>query len=459
VGVRLQKGAGVDVLFETLLADARLNRFDPQYRSVAALCERWGAEVARDGARFRQELLEFKSPSKPCSYECKPGRYEPYTMADVHASAGRRKFKAVSMFAGGGGSCVGLCLAGGHVILSNDFVREAVRTYKANFPHATVDSRDIRDIARSKHSVFAFLAQVGVAPGDIDLIAASPPCCEYSTGKRTRVDSGELRRYSDTWQRNVGTLVFDLIEVVHHAMPRVVVIENIPTLQKRYPELFAVALDALRFASGPRKRSYFAQAKILSAADFGVAQDRRRLIFIAISRDVAETIGIRSDEDMWKVFPEPTHAPLSVRSAMAGLQQTDADVQPWRQSMQIHKVGRIARKLPHAPATVTRPCHIGMPKDRWFSLARCAWDRPAVTLTVSGQGPGGLSGALHPEENRKFSLPELKRLTGLPEDFQLTGTLAQASERIGRMVPPPLMHAIADAIYERVLRPYLKLTK
>lgn len=225
-------------------------------------------------------------------------------------------------------------------------------------------------------------------------------------------------------------------------------------MKNRFPELFATALDALRYTSGPRRRVYYAQAVVLSAADFGTPQDRRRLFFIAVRIDVAEAIGIRRDEDVLRVFPGPTHAPISVRSALAGLQQTEGDLRPWLRSMQIHRVGRVARRLPRAPKKVTRPGHVGMRKDSWFSLARCAWDRPAPTLTVTGQGPGGLSGALHPEEDRKFSMPELKRLTGLPDDFALTGTLAQAAERIGRMVPPPLMQAIANAIFERVLLPY-----
>jgi DNA (cytosine-5)-methyltransferase 1 len=73
---------------------------------------------------------------------------------------------------------------------------------------------------------------------------------------------------------------------------------------------------------------------------------------------------------------------------------------------------------------------------------------------VLGQLPNGLSGAIHPEHDRKFTLPELMRLTGLPDDFRLTGTLDQAVERVCRMVPPALMRAVAGSIYQKVLRPY-----
>jgi DNA (cytosine-5)-methyltransferase 1 len=80
-------------------------------------------------------------------------------------------------------------------------------------------------------------------------------------------------------------------------------------------------------------------------------------------------------------------------------------------------------------------------------------------MVVAGQQPDGLTGAIHPEHDRKFSLPELKRLTGLPDDFVLTGTLGQASERICRMVPPFLTQAIAESVYRTILLPYAERSK
>ena len=165
-------------------------------------------------------------------------------------------------------------------------------------------------------------------------------------------------------------------------------------------------------------------------------------------------VGVTNDDDVSAIFPAPTHAPPSVRSALAGLRQTDADVYPWRRAMMTGALGRFVRQLPPNPSKLTRPHHVGLSKDSRFSLVRCAWDLPAPTLTVSGQRPDGLSGAIHPAEERKFSLPELKRLTGLPDDYLLTGTLGQAAERICRMVPPPVMAAIVERVYERVLRPH-----
>ena len=60
--------------------------------------------------------------------------------------------------------------------------------------------------------------------------------------------------------------------------------------------------------------------------------------------------------------------------------------------------------------------------------------------------------AFHWNESRKLTLGELKRIQSLPDDFKLTGRWNQRSERIGRMVPPLLLKAIAESVYEKVIK-------
>jgi DNA (cytosine-5)-methyltransferase 1 len=57
----------------------------------------------------------------------------------------------------------------------------------------------------------------------------------------------------------------------------------------------------------------------------------------------------------------------------------------------------------------------------------------------------------HPTEKRKFSIAELRRICGFPDDFILTGTYAQQWERLGRAVPPVMMAAIASTIRDKIL--------
>ena len=100
------------------------------------------------------------------------------------------------------------------------------------------------------------------------------------------------------------------------------------------------------------------------------------------------------------------------------------------------------------------------PKRSMFNMIRPCQDLPCPTLTQRGQQTV-VSGVFHPMKHRKFTVPELKRIMSLPEDFIMKSdkeTVAkrfdQSAERIGRMVAPKMMAALADAIYTNVLEPY-----
>jgi DNA (cytosine-5)-methyltransferase 1 len=86
----------------------------------------------------------------------------------------------------------------------------------------------------------------------------------------------------------------------------------------------------------------------------------------------------------------------------------------------------------------------GEQSSRYFSLVRAPLNGPSPTITA----PAGLTSAatvIHPTERRRFSIAELRRICGFPDDFILTGTYAQQWERLGRAVPPPMMAALAGA--------------
>lgn len=383
-----------------------------------------------------------------------PEEYRPYVMAEVMKASAAGRFTVVSTFSGGGGSSVGQLLAGGKVLLANEFVPEAARTYAVNFPDCVVDKRDIREISASDEAVGLFLARVGLKPGELDILDGSPPCCEFSTAGRGIGDQDVLRPYSDVKQSNIASLTFDLVDLVLRAKPKVFICENVPAFASRGAEVFQRVLRALRFPAAWSSRAYYGNWAVLSADKFGVPQKRQRLFIIGIRKDVGDAVNIDSDEAVRRVFPTPTQCGVSIRSGFTNLYQTERDIWPWVRSAMIGSLGDLIRFLPKNPAKPTRLGHIYPGYTKHYTLTRCAWDKPAPTMVVSGQRPDGLTGAVHPDKDRKFTLPELKRLTGLPDDFVLTGTLGQASERVCRMVPPFLTKAIAESVFEKVLQPY-----
>ena len=66
-------------------------------------------------------------------------------------------------------------------------------------------------------------------------------------------------------------------------------------------------------------------------------------------------------------------------------------------------------------------------------------------------GQRGAASVVHPTERRKFSVAELRRLCGFPDDFILTGTYSQQVERLGRAVCPPVTAALGRVIAEQIL--------
>ena len=77
--------------------------------------------------------------------------------------------------------------------------------------------------------------------------------------------------------------------------------------------------------------------------------------------------------------------------------------------------------------------------------------KASPTVTQMG-GLVGAAAVTHPSEPRKFTIAELKRISGFPDDFELTGTYRQQYERLGRAVCPPVTKAIGETIERYVLR-------
>jgi DNA (cytosine-5)-methyltransferase 1 len=78
-------------------------------------------------------------------------------------------------------------------------------------------------------------------------------------------------------------------------------------------------------------------------------------------------------------------------------------------------------------------------------------DEPAPAIVAGAGNAGTPSGHYQIEEGaervrRRFTIPELRRICGFPDDYVLTGSFSQQWERLGDAVPPPMAAAWATAI-------------
>lgn len=371
--------------------------------------------------------------------------YRVPTMAEIRALPWNG-YKVASTFSGGGGSSTGYKMAGFRVVWASEFIPAAQETYRANHPDTILDARDIRTVTAAD-----VLRATGLREGELDLFDGSPPCASFSTAGKREAGWGTVKNYSDTKQRT-DDLFFEFSRLLRGLRPKVFVAENVSGLVKGTAKgYFKLILADLKDAG------YRVEAKVLDAQWLGVPQARQRLIFV----------GVRDDLRVAPAHPGPLPYRYSVRDAL-----------PWIAKASQGPQGdfrRDGRDITDQPATTilgTQPLSVlveadadisryaigrewdnlkpGEQSDKFFSLVRPSLDAPSPCVTQLG-GNSSVAGVTHPTERRKFSIAELKRICGFPDDYVLTGSYAQQWERCGRAVPPVMMMRIAATIRDRVL--------
>lgn len=333
---------------------------------------------------------------------------------------------AVDLFCGCGGLTVGLKRAGFQVVGAVDIDPLSVKTYTANHPEVRVWQKDIRELEPSE-----LLEEIGLEVGQLDLLAGCPPCQGFST---IRTMNGRVRVKDP---RN--ELVLEFQRFVEALRPRAVMMENVPGLA-----------DDERFASFRRKMrqlGYFGHHRILNAADYGVPQRRRRLIYLA-------GLGVEIP------FGRKSRKIKKVKDAIGGLPKAGESGDPVHDMPERRspKVMALIRRIPKdggsrtdLPEEFQLDCH---KRCNGFKdvYGRMAWNDVAPTITSGCFNPSK-GRFLHPEEDRAITMREAALLQGFPRryKFPTTDNKSAVALMIGNALPPPFIAAHARSIL-RVLR-------
>ena len=381
--------------------------------------------------------------------------YKRYTIRDTRVSEKKELFNVISTFAGGGGSSTGYRLAGGKILAVNEFVEEAQNTYRENYPDTIIVPGDIKKLTGTY-----LMEQAGVKVSELDILDGSPPCSAFSMAGsvshgegRTHADAfGKTKQYSDIkGVSNVEDLFFEFLRVAKDIKPKVIIGENVEGLTmgeaKEYFHKIQNTFEEI---------GYLIVADVLDASYFGVPQSRKRCFFIGVREDVADAIGLNF-MTMYQLYPDKNDVRTTLGEAINDVVNEDKEELDYLiDKISPEKaVGKTLMKMPKDPDKVLT----GMDyheKGHHFNLKRSSLRKPCPTITAMGN-LAGVAGTCHPLEDRKFTIKELKRIMSLPEDFKLTGKHKQQSERIGRMVPPLMMKALAESVYNKVLKPYKEL--
>jgi DNA (cytosine-5)-methyltransferase 1 len=313
-------------------------------------------------------------------------------------------------------------MAGGKVLLANEFVEEARKTYSANWGKTKVLPDDVRKITGKQ-----ILDEIGFKPLELDIFDGSPPCSAFSTsGKRDKGWGDKVKKYSDVAQSNVEDLFFEYIRILDELKPKCFIAENVAGLTVGTAKGYLN--EILRLL---RACHYHVEARVLDAKWLGVPQTRNRLIIVGIHESLYKP------EMQGKLHPKPIDKIVTLGEAFEGLCFTEAD-----------RVGTDISK--YAACKFLKTVKPGASHEKWFNLCKGSKSSVSQCITANCANISSATGARH-WDNRAYTVAEIKRIMSIPDDYILTGDYSKQVERLGRMVPPLMMKAVAENLYKLVL--------
>ncbi len=323
--------------------------------------------------------------------------------------------RIISLFSGAGGLDLGFERAGFTIAMANEYDSSIWATYERNH-RAPLIRGDIRQIRETDF------------PDEIDGIIGGPPCQSWS-------EAGSLRGIEDAR----GQLFYEYIRILKDKKPRFFLAENVSgMLANRHSQAVQNIVQMLEDCD------YDVSITLVNAADYGVAQDRKRVFYIGIRKDLNKQFN----------FPAPT-TPL--KGEKITLKQSIGDLAT--SALPAKEKNRSNGELP----ILNHEYFVGGYSSIYMSRNRVrAWDEQAFTVQASGrqcqlppQAPKMLLvepnkrifAPGHEELYRRMSIRECARIQGFPDDFEFVYEhLDTAYKMIGNAVPVELAYIIARQI-------------
>lgn len=349
--------------------------------------------------------------------------YEEKTFKTQNCECEENAPRLVSLFSGCGGMDVGFEQAGFRRVWANDFDKDAQAVFSLNL--GEIDGRDITTVP------------VEDIP-DCDIITAGFPCQPFS-------NAGNRKGVYDTR----GELYLECLRIIESKKPRAVLFENVKGLLsskhqngKRLIEVIQEDLENL---------GYNVNYRVVNASDYGVPQNRERMILVALRSDLGKTFEFppimadKSKLTLRHILDVPSDAP-NQSSYWAYSPQAQAMIEmipeggSWKNipyeslSPRFQRIRDDMKKY-HAPNFYRR-----------FSR-----DEINGTITASAQPEN--CGITHPTQNRRYTIREIARIQTFPDDFIFIDdslkNIVAMYKVIGNAVPCDLAKVIATAIKEQ----------
>lgn len=370
----------------------------------------------------------------------------------------KQKHLLVDLFAGCGGLSAGMEQAGFTPWFVNEIVPTFCNTYKCN--HKLPDSHYyVGDINQLNKDIAKFQDILS----DISIVCGGPPCQGFSTANRQRI--------IDDPRNNLYKAYLQFLSVVR---PKFFVMENVRGMAKKIEEIKQNFREYLG-------EEYQFDAAVLQAQDFGVPQNRKRLIMIG------NRMGINQEEIFAEIEKQKRPA-FVLKDALEGLPELQARAEKGRSDIENSISGfsvcdfnysktdfyrfingdrsldklynhknrynnprdiEIFSRLPQGGDSLHPSIADIMPysrrnhifKDKYFKL-----EESKVCKTITSHMKYDCNMYIHPWQARGLSPREAARIQTFPDDYVLTGPQNSWYAQVGNAVPVKLAKAIGDAI-------------
>lgn len=371
----------------------------------------------------------------------------------------------VDLFCGSGGLSLGLAQSGFRVIFANDIEKAALQTYSFNHPEIPGDQITMGGIENISSHIKDYVNE------EVDMVAGGPPCQGFSEANRQRlIDDPRNKLYKY------------YVESVTALQPKVFVMENVKGMLK-------VAGQVLEDFNNSASH-YDIYYKVLNARNFGVPQNRERLIYIGIRKDIADRYKTSAEEVMNQIlnkYGKQGDRPLS--EALAGLRSLEASRVKNSPQLENEKIGYLIDK--EEPVYSSKYLQLINPdgqeslifnhksrynndrdieiygrmepgdrsdspkiadimpytsrkdifKDKYFKLIPGV---PCKTITAHMKFDCNMY--IHPSQARGLTPREAARIQSYPDDFFFQGSFTKTYQQIGNSVPPLLARAIGQEL-------------
>lgn len=319
----------------------------------------------------------------------------------------KTKYKVIELFAGAGGTALGLENAGlGHLML-NEIDKNCVATLKKNRPNWNVVMDDIKN--------------VDFRGMKADIVQGGFPCQAFSY-------AGKKMGFEDTTR---GTLFFEFARCVMEVKPKIAMGENVKGLLKhdngRTLKTMVNTLEELGY-----KVAY----KVVRSQYIDVPQKRERLIII----------GIRNDLNLPFIFPKEKDYTISLKEAIKDCPSSLGQEYSPRKKEIMFKVppGGYWRDLPIEVQKEYMKASFYMSGGKTGMARRLSWDEPSLTLTCNPAQKQ--TERCHPEETRPLNIREYARIQTFPDDWDFVGSISSQYKQIGNAVPVNLGYWVGSCL-------------